>query len=229
MSTSCCIDGRPPKDQAFENLVVQKRVTACETNTRSLCATTANIVDGDADTFNVTNLTVTNLTVNNNFNNNLPQNIFFNGTTVTNPAYVLLPTIEVSESSNGITVQSWPTQFGGTGWNYNGFGQLIISPPNANINNYIRWDGIGFPSAGTFSLRAYGQVSASSGIFQAIVDGIPVGTTNDMSTGSVRLLLFDNIPISAGTHSIGIQCVGTNSVDFAGQFLAEFFLLVQTA
>ena len=86
MSTSCCIDGRPPKDQAFENLVVQKRVTACETNTRSLCATTANIVDGDADTLNVTNLTVTNLTVNNIFNSNLPQNIFFNGTTVTNPA-----------------------------------------------------------------------------------------------------------------------------------------------
>lgn len=231
MTSRCCVTGQILQDHMYENLTVRKQLTSCDSATRTLCALDATIVNGVADTFVINTLEVTNLTVTNNFTSNLPQSIFFNGSTLANPGYILLPTIEVSETSNGLAPAFWPTAFPGglLGYSYNGFGQVLINSGAANVGNYIRWDNINFPTAGTYSLRCYTTSTAQSGIFQATVDGVPTGTTNDLSVGGIRLSLFDNIVISPGTHNIGIQCIGTNSADFAGQFLAEIFLLVQTA
>lgn len=229
MTSRCCVTGQILQDHMYENLTVRKQLTSCNNASKTLCTLDATIINGIADTFIINTLEVTNLTVTNNFNSNLPQSIFFNGSTLTNPAYILLPTIEVSETSNGLAQSFWPTAFPGgvTGWGYNGFGQVIISAGAANLGNYIRWDGINFPTAGTYSLRCYATSSAQSGIYQATVDSVPVGTTNDLSAGGLRLVLFNNITIPAGVHNIGLQCVGSNGTDFTGQFLAEIFLLVQ--
>lgn len=170
--------------------------------------------------------------------NNTTQSIFFNGSTLSKPAYVLLPTLEVSETSDGITVRAWPDQFRVTvpspfGWTYNGSGQLFMAAASANLNNYVRWDNIVFGSTGIYSLRAYVSISAPTitnyGIFQATVDSVPIGTTVDLSAPVTTLQLFNNISISAGTHSIGLQCIapGITAGGFGGQFSAEFFLLVQ--
>jgi hypothetical protein len=163
---------------------------------------------------------------------NTTQSIFFNGSTLSNPAYVLLPVLEVSETSNGSAVLTWPTQFQNTGWRYNGSGQVILPNAAAAINNYIKWDNIVFGSTGIYSLRAYVSTTALTivdyGIFQATVDGVPSGTTVNLSSPPQPLNLFDNIAITAGTHSVGLQCVTPgNNGGHGGQFLAEFFLLVQ--
>lgn len=163
---------------------------------------------------------------------NTTQSIFFNGSTLSNPAYVLLPVLEVSETSNGVTVNAWPSQFQPGGWVYNGSGQVFMAPGSASINNYVRWDNIVFGSTGIYSIRAYVSTTpltiVNYGEFSAFVDGVPSGTTVNLSAPTQALNLFNNISITAGTHSVGLQCIaGGNSGGFGGQFLAEFFLLVQ--
>jgi hypothetical protein len=160
------------------------------------------------------------------------QSIFFNGSTLSDPAYVLLPALEISETSNGVTVNNWPTQFQTGSWAYSGSGQVILAPGSASINNYIKWDNIVLSSTGVYSLRLYVTTTplaiVNYGIFQATVDSVPVGTSINLSAPGTNLVVLNNISITAGTRSIGIQCVGAgNAGGFGGQFSAEFFLLVQ--
>jgi len=165
---------------------------------------------------------------------NATQSIFFNGSTLSNPAYVLLPVLEISETFNGTTLPPpmWPSQFVPLNWIYNGSGQVFLSPANASLGNYFRWDNLQIGSSGIYSFRAFVATAALTivnyGQFQVTVDGVPTGSIINLSAPGQSLVVFNNISITAGNHAIGIQCVlAGNAGGFGGQFLAEFFLLVQ--